>query len=147
MSTDGALGLSRCLLGRVRTVRRTGLACTDRTRWRLPAARLARDRCYTSAVTIRAEDVTAAEAIQVAAAHAPEAQVRLVAGPGSGKSRTIEERVRWLLQSGVEPEDIAVVSFTNASVIDLRLRLREYCQEHNQEGIRDVSITTLHSLA
>lgn len=98
-------------------------------------------------VTIRAEDVAAAQAIQFAAAHAPDAQVRLIAGPGSGKSLTIEERVRWLLESGVDPDDIAVVSFTNASVIDLRLRLREYCRKHHQPGIDNVSITTLHSLA
>jgi DNA helicase-2/ATP-dependent DNA helicase PcrA len=98
-------------------------------------------------VTIRAEDVAAAQAIQFAAAHGHEAQLRLIAGPGSGKSLTIEARVRWLLESGVGASEIAVVSFTNASVIDLKLRLHEYCQRHRQEGIEHVSITTLHSLA
>lgn len=98
-------------------------------------------------MTIRAEDVAAAQAIQFAAAHGHEAQLRLIAGPGSGKSLTIEERVRWLLESGVDASEIAVVSFTNASVIDLKLRLHEYCQRHRQEGIEHVSITTLHSLA
>src|SRR5436190_1829086 len=98
-------------------------------------------------MTLRAQDVQAAQVVQVAAAHAPEAQVRLVAGPGSGKSSTIEERVRWLLEQGTAANRIAVVSFTNASVIDLRLRLRAYCQAKQQPGIENVSITTLHSLA
>ena len=65
------------------------------------------------------QDVEAAQATQEAAAHAGQAQVRLVAGPGTGKSSTIEERVCWLLREGLDPANIAVVSFTNASVIDL----------------------------
>ena len=98
-------------------------------------------------MAIRAEDIRAAEDIQFAAARAAEAQVRLIAGPGSGKSSTIEERIRWLLETRIPPHRIAVVSFTNASVIDLRVRLHDYCARHNQDGIRNVSITTLHSLA
>lgn len=98
-------------------------------------------------MTIRLEDQQSAQAVQHDAAHAPQQQVRLVAGPGSGKSSTIEERVCWLLEQHVEPERIAVVSFTNASVVDLRLRLHAYCLGRNQHGITDVSISTLHSLA
>jgi superfamily I DNA/RNA helicase len=98
-------------------------------------------------LTIRAEDLQAAQTIQHAAAHAPEQQVRLIAGPGSGKSSTIEERVCWLLEQGTDPERIAVISFTNASVVDLRLRLHSYCHGRNQTGIDDVSISTLHSLS
>ena len=98
-------------------------------------------------MTLRLEDVQAAQAVQQAAAHADAAQVRLVAGPGTGKSSTIEERVCSLLRDGVDPESIAVVSFTNASVIDLRGRLHAYCNAHDHGDIRNVSITTLHSLA
>ena len=53
----------------------------------------------------------------------------------------------WLLQHGANPIEIAVVSFTNASVIDLRLRLHAYCHDRQQAGIDSVSVTTLHSLA
>lgn len=97
-------------------------------------------------MTIRAEDQQAAQAVQHSAAHAPEQQVRLIAGPGTGKSSTIEERVGWLLEQGVEPTRIAVISFTNASVVDLRLRVHAYCHGRNQAGINEVSISTLHSL-
>lgn len=75
-------------------------------------------------MTITQQQFEAAQAVQHAAAHAPENQIRLVAGPGTGKSATIEERVRWLLAAGTPPAEIAVVSFTNASAIDLRVRLR-----------------------
>lgn len=81
------------------------------------------------------------------AAHRPEAQLSLVAGPGTGKSSTIEERVRWLLETGLTPTDLAVVSFTRASARDLQSRVRSYCSEHSQPGSESVSITTLHSLA
>ena len=89
----------------------------------------------------------AAQAVQEAAAHARQAQVRLVAGPGTGKSSAIERRVCWLLTEGLNPADIAVVSFTKASVIDLRRRLHAYCHAHAHAAISHVSITTLHSLA
>lgn len=98
-------------------------------------------------MTIRAQDQQTAQDVQHAAAHAPEQQVRLIAGPGTGKSATIEERVCWLLQQNVNPTRIAVISFTNASVVDLRLRLHSYCHARNQDGIDDVSISTLHSLS
>src|SRR5687768_15259551 len=98
-------------------------------------------------VTIRPEDLEAARVVQTAAAHALEPQVRVVAGPGSGKTSTIEERACWLLRRGIDPKSIAVVSFTNASVIDLRLRLHACCAAHQHGEIRHISITTLHSLA
>lgn len=98
-------------------------------------------------MTITLHQSQAAEAVQHAAAHAPQQQVRLVAGPGTGKSQTIQERVRGLLANGIPANQIAVVSFTNASAIDLRVRLRAYCHQHNLPQIDEVSITTLHSLA
>src|SRR5258708_20760388 len=84
---------------------------------------------------------------QEKAAHDLRSQVRLVAGPGTGKSFVIEERVRFLLESSVHPNTICVVSFTRASSHDLRLRIIEYCKQHHQPGAENVSVTTLHSLA
>lgn len=37
------------------------------------------------------------------------------AGAGSGKSSVILERINWMIQAGVKPEDITVISFTNAA--------------------------------
>jgi DNA helicase II / ATP-dependent DNA helicase PcrA len=73
-------------------------------------------------------------------------QVRLIAGPGTGKSFTIEDRVCWLLQNGTNAQRIFAISFTNAAAQDLRLRVAQYCQSQGQDG-GSVSVTTMHSLA
>jgi ATP-dependent DNA helicase UvrD/PcrA len=83
------------------------------------------------------------------AGRATAGQVRLVAGPGTGKSRAIEERVAWLLSGqSVAPETVYVVSFTRAASRDLRLRVQKFCQDNGcgDEAAR-VLVSTLHSLA
>lgn len=96
---------------------------------------------------ITSQQQAAESAKQHESAHRSESQVSLVAGPGTGKSSTIEERVRWLLERGINPTTIAVVSFTRASARDLQSRVRAHCARHSQAGSESVSITTLHSLA
>jgi DNA helicase II / ATP-dependent DNA helicase PcrA len=91
--------------------------------------------------------ILAAQAVQYAAAHDQAQQVRLVAGPGTGKSSAIEERVRWLLTQGVQPASIYAVSFTRASALDLRLRVHDYCTQNGYPAASQVRVTTLHSLA
>jgi superfamily I DNA/RNA helicase len=87
-----------------------------------------------------------AQAAQGGAAHDPRRQVRVIAGPGSGKSFTIEERVCWLLENGADAQRVFAISFTNASAQDLRLRIAQFCQSRGQDGTA-VSVTTMHSLA
>jgi DNA helicase-2/ATP-dependent DNA helicase PcrA len=62
----------------------------------------------------------------------------VVAPAGSGKTRVIEERVRWLVASGVEQSRICVLSFTNAAVGEVQDRL---------EGFPDVAVRTLSKMA
>jgi len=92
------------------------------------------------------QQIAAAVALQEAAAHDARPQIRLIAGPGTGKSFTIEERVSWLLQQGVASENVFAISFTNASAQDLRVRISQYCESRQQDGT-GVSVTTMHSLA
>jgi DNA helicase II / ATP-dependent DNA helicase PcrA len=91
--------------------------------------------------------IQAAQDIQHAAAHDQANEVRVVAGPGTGKSSAIEERVRWLLSQGIPADAIFAVSFTRASSLDLRGRVHQYCLQHGQPAGTQVRITTLHSLA
>jgi DNA helicase II / ATP-dependent DNA helicase PcrA len=88
----------------------------------------------------------AAISAQEHAAHDESDQVRTIAGPGTGKSFTIEERVCWLLGRGGNPKSIAAVSFTRAAATDLEGRIRAACErkEHDHTGI---AVSTLHSLA
>lgn len=88
----------------------------------------------------------AAEAQRIAA-QSLDPVVRLVAGPGSGKSRVIRERVLWLVKQGVAPESISVVSFTRASSSDLAA---DVCKAWSAAGLVDpcpVRVSTLHALA
>lgn len=91
--------------------------------------------------------IQAAQAVQHTAAHDASSQVRVVAGPGTGKSFTIEERVYWLLGQAVTPEEVCAVSFTRASALDLRRRIQTYCSRNGQPTVTRVRVSTLHSLA
>ena len=104
-------------------------------------------RRYRQSVPIRPEQIAAAEVAQHRAGQSPEPQARLVAGPGTGKSSTIEERVRWLLEGGVSADEIAAISFTRASAFDLRGRIHGYCEANGQPTGAEVKVSTLHSLA
>jgi hypothetical protein len=56
-----------------------------------------------------------AEQRQWLAAQDNAAQIRLVAGPGTGRSKTIEKRVAHVLNTGAMPQRVYVISFTLAS--------------------------------
>lgn len=89
-----------------------------------------------------------AEQHQQTAAQASSPQVRLVAGPGTGKTGTIEKRVSWLLSQGIQPGNLYVISFTRASCAELQQRIARYCagQQWAVAAAR-VRVSTMHSLA
>ena len=47
----------------------------------------------------------------------------LIAGAGSGKTRVLTERVRWLMEQGVAPRRICTLTFTNKAAGELKERL------------------------
>lgn len=112
----------------------------------LPAA--ARSR-RGSPLPITARQLETAKAAQDGAAHDAAPRVRLVAGPGTGKSHAIGERVHHLLSSGIAPGDVVAVSFTRAAARDLALRITDYCAKKgcDHPSASDVRVSTLHSLA
>ena len=100
--------------------------------------------------TFNNASVLAAQTAQQNAAQDPSPQVRLIAGPGSGKSRTILMRLQYLVSQGVPPDSIYVISFTRASASDLRARVID---EFNRANLAHAgsqiaaNVTTMHSLA
>ncbi|KAG1669693.1 hypothetical protein FOA52_002077 [Chlamydomonas sp. UWO 241] len=60
---------------------------------------------------------------QYIAVHCDSPAVRVKAGPGSGKTRAVAARVALLLQRGVDPGSILVITFTNKAAGELRERL------------------------
>ena len=80
-------------------------------------------------------------AFEIAASNNP--NVRVIAGPGSGKSFAMKRRVARLLESGTEPKSILPVTFTRVAAEDLHRELVGM----NVEGCNKLRGTTLHSLA
>jgi DNA helicase II / ATP-dependent DNA helicase PcrA len=65
----------------------------------------------------------------------------VVAGAGSGKTRVLTERVKRLINDGIDPCNIVVITFTNMAADEMRERLLDV------EGIGDAFIGTIHSFA
>ena len=68
-------------------------------------------------------------------------RVRVLAGPGTGKSYAIQKRITRLLEAGIDPEGILAVTFTRMSAADLVRDIRSL----GIVGADDVHARTLHS--
>lgn len=74
---------------------------------------------------------------QRAAAETDLKQAIVVAGPGSGKSRVLAARVEYLLEHGVDPEQVRVFTFTRSACEEIRSRIPN----------QSVDVTTFHAFA
>lgn len=66
----------------------------------------------------------------------------VLAGPGSGKTRVITERVAQLIESGVAPEHILTITFTKAAATEMKNRYRD----SGAKGAGKVRFGTFHSI-
>ena len=62
---------------------------------------------------------------QLAAVSAPPGPSLVLAGAGAGKTRTLTYRVAWLLEHGVPPERILLLTFTNKSAREMMQRVSD----------------------
>ncbi len=69
----------------------------------------------------------------------------VVAGPGSGKTKTLVARIAHLIETGVKPAEIAAVTFTNKAAQEMRERLA--ARFGNRRAIQGMTIGTFHSIS
>lgn len=78
---------------------------------------------------------------QMEIVNSTEPRIIVEAGGGSGKTKTLIERVKKLLNDGVEPSNIVCITFTNMAAEEMKERLIDI------PGIGDCFIGTIHSFA
>lgn len=76
--------------------------------------------------------------------HSPGSPLRIVAGAGSGKTRTLAARVAWLIESGVSAERILLLTFTRRAAAEM---LRRASGMTTSRDLRAVWGGTFHSTA
>ena len=71
--------------------------------------------------------------------------VRLLAGPGTGKTLTLTRRAAYLVsKKAVQPSEILALTFTRSAAFELRKRIADILELAEQESPR---VSTLHSFA
>ena len=78
---------------------------------------------------------------QKSAVEAQERHVCVSAGAGSGKTRVIVHRALELVKRGVSPEAVTIITYTNASAVEIKARI------DNEIGESPMFVGTMNSLA
>ena len=74
-------------------------------------------------------------------------EVAVIAGPGTGKTKTLVSRILYLLEEQkVPPDQITAVTFTHKAAEEMRKRLSEQLGKKKAAMAKGVSIGTFHSL-
>lgn len=67
----------------------------------------------------------------------------VLAGPGSGKTRVITHRVRYLIEEkGINPSNILVITFTKAAAVEMKQRYQQMAPSHSAS----VQFGTFHAV-
>ncbi|MFC4994560.1 ATP-dependent helicase [Rubritalea tangerina] len=69
--------------------------------------------------------------------------VLILAGAGTGKTRTVTCRIAHMLQKGIQPENILAVTFTNKSAVEMQERV---CGMVSKTAGEAMTVCTFHSL-
>lgn len=74
-----------------------------------------------------------------------ERAVAVIAGPGTGKTRTLVSRIVYLIKErGVKPSEITAVTFTNKAAAEMRERLQK--ELGSKHAVRGMRIGTFHAI-
>ena len=70
-----------------------------------------------------------------------DSNIIVCAGSGSGKTRVLTERVKYVLENGADPKSVVVITFTNMAANELYTRLEDVPNSKN------IFIGTIHAYA
>ncbi len=83
---------------------------------------------------------------QSEAVYSPDRAIAVIAGPGTGKTKTLVSRIAYLVEKcGVPPSQITAVTFTNKAAGEMRSRLERHFG--NKQALKGMAIGTFHSIA
>lgn len=77
---------------------------------------------------------------------ATEGPLLIVAGAGTGKTKTLTHRVYHLIHQGVHPEQILAITFTNKAAREMRERIVRMLERDDRELRETPTMKTFHSL-
>ena len=80
---------------------------------------------------------------QFAAVQQTEGPVMIIAGPGSGKTRVITERIAHLINIGTNPQNILALTFTNKAAKEMKNRIIDLTKNHD---VFSIYMGTFHSI-
>jgi DNA helicase II / ATP-dependent DNA helicase PcrA len=77
--------------------------------------------------------VAALNTEQYEAVSSPPGKALVIAGAGSGKTRTLTYRVAWLLDHGLDAKQVLLLTFTNKAAKEMKERVRELVPHDTSE--------------
>lgn len=78
---------------------------------------------------------------QLSAVRTTDGPLRIIAGAGSGKTRTLIYRVAWMLEHGIDPRNILLLTFTNKAADEMMSRAESMLDDR----CGNVTACTFHS--
>lgn len=82
---------------------------------------------------------------QLAAVQSDARTIAVIAGPGTGKTKTLVARIQYLIkEKGVSPKEITAVTFTHQAAQEMQARLEA---ELGKKAVRGLTVGTFHAIA
>ena len=69
----------------------------------------------------------------------------ITASPGTGKTRVIKDRIKFLMKSGLKPSEILCLTFSTKAAAELKTRLEQDEEIKGKIDISDIQISTYHA--